>query len=196
MSMATAEPMIEVNDLWKAFGALQVLKGISLDVPGGSAVALIGPSGAGKSTRLRCINLLGQPGRGRVRGGGQAVDCAGGQMAGRKQTRGFRARTGMVFQLFNLFRPPPAKIRPGRPAPTMGPGTSLIEVIVAVPARLLDSRGQALNFAQSCAGCSLVGDQAHVSQQKNSRCSLTVPISMPPPPHRPRAWPRARAPSA
>ncbi|HEX8807545.1 MAG TPA: ATP-binding cassette domain-containing protein, partial [Xanthobacteraceae bacterium] len=54
--MATAEPMIEVNDLWKAFGALQVLKGISLDVPRGSAVALIGPSGAGKSTLLRCIN--------------------------------------------------------------------------------------------------------------------------------------------
>src|SRR6516225_9481798 len=77
MSMATAEPMIEVNDLWKTFGALQVLKGISLDVPRGSAVALIGPSGAGKSTLLRCINLLEQPDRGRVRVGDQTIDCAG-----------------------------------------------------------------------------------------------------------------------
>jgi His/Glu/Gln/Arg/opine family amino acid ABC transporter permease subunit len=103
MSMATAEPMIEINDLWKAFGALQVLKGISLDVPGGSAVALIGPSGAGKSTLLRCINLLEQPDRGRVRVGDQTIDCAGAKLPDDKQLAGFRARTGMVFQLFNLF---------------------------------------------------------------------------------------------
>jgi polar amino acid transport system ATP-binding protein len=103
MSMATAEPMIEVNDLWKAFGALQVLKGISLDVPRGSAVALIGPSGAGKSTLLRCINLLEQPDRGRVRVGGQTIDCAGAKLPDDKQLARFRARTGMVFQLFNLF---------------------------------------------------------------------------------------------
>src|SRR6516164_7116794 len=103
MSMATAEPMIEVNDLWKAFGALQVLKGISLDVPGGSAVALIGPSGAGKSTLLRCINLLERPDRGRVRVGDQTIDCAGAKLPNDKQLAGFRARTGMVFQLFNLF---------------------------------------------------------------------------------------------
>ena len=101
--MATAEPMIEINDLWKAFGALQVLKGISLDVPGGSAVALIGPSGAGKSTLLRCINLLEQPDRGRVRVGDQTIDCAGAKLPDDKQLAGFRARTGMVFQLFNLF---------------------------------------------------------------------------------------------
>src|SRR5215510_13337216 len=103
MSMATAEPMIEINDLWKAFGALQVLKGISLDVPGRSAVALIGPSGAGKSTLLRCINLLEQPDRGRVRVGDQTIDCAGAKLPDDKQLAGFRARTGMVFQLFNLF---------------------------------------------------------------------------------------------
>src|SRR5499427_6194351 len=103
MSMATAEPMIEVNYLWKAFGALQVLKGISLDVPRGSAVALIGPSGAGKSTLLRCINLLEQPDRGRVRVGDQTIDCAGGKLPDDKALAGFRARTGMVFQLFNLF---------------------------------------------------------------------------------------------
>jgi len=50
--------MIEITDLWKAFGALQVLKGVSLEVERGSVVAIIGPSGSGKSTLLRCINLL------------------------------------------------------------------------------------------------------------------------------------------
>jgi hypothetical protein len=48
-------------------------------------------------------------------------------------------------------------------------------------ARLLDSHGDALNFAPSCVACSLDGDQVHVLKlKKNSRCSLTVPISMPP----------------
>jgi polar amino acid transport system ATP-binding protein len=80
-----------------------VLKGISLAVPKGSAVALIGPSGSGKSTLLRCINLLELPERGRVRVGDQEIDCAGGKLPGDKQLASFRARTGMVFQLFNLF---------------------------------------------------------------------------------------------
>src|SRR5262245_34797746 len=103
MSMATAEPMIEVNDLWKAFGAPQVLKGISLDVPGGSAVALIGPSGAGKPPLLRCINLLEQPDRGRARVADQTIDRAGAKLPADKHLAGCPARTGMVFQLFNLF---------------------------------------------------------------------------------------------
>lgn len=97
------QAMIEVSDLWKAFGALAVLKGISLEVPRGSAVALIGPSGSGKSTLLRCINLLEQPERGRVRVGDQVVDCARGRLPGDRELAAFRARTGMVFQHFNLF---------------------------------------------------------------------------------------------
>jgi len=103
MSGPANEAMIEVSNLWKAFGPLQVLKGISLAVPKGSAVALIGPSGSGKSTLLRCINLLELPERGRVRVGDQAIDCAGGKLPDDKALAGFRARTGMVFQLFNLF---------------------------------------------------------------------------------------------
>jgi len=95
--------MIEVHDLWKAFGPLAVLKGISLEVPRGSAMALIGPSGSGKSTLLRCINLLEQPERGRVRVGDQVIDCAGAKLPGDRELAAFRARTGMVFQLFNLF---------------------------------------------------------------------------------------------
>jgi polar amino acid transport system ATP-binding protein len=95
--------MIEVHDVWKSFGPLAVLKGISLEVPRGSAVALIGPSGSGKSTLLRCINLLEQPERGRVRVGDQVIECAGAKLPGDRELAAFRARTGMVFQLFNLF---------------------------------------------------------------------------------------------
>jgi polar amino acid transport system ATP-binding protein len=103
MPTAAGSAMIEVSGLWKAFGPLQVLKGISLEVPKGSAVALIGPSGSGKSTLLRCINLLELPERGRVRVGDEAIDCAGGRLPGDRALAHFRARTGMVFQLFNLF---------------------------------------------------------------------------------------------
>jgi ABC-type histidine transport system ATPase subunit len=59
--------VIEIIDLHKSFGALQVLKGVSLKVDKGSVVGLIGPSGSGKSTLLRCLNLLEQPDRGTVR---------------------------------------------------------------------------------------------------------------------------------
>ena len=101
--MMTAAAMIEVSDVWKAFGPLQVLKGISLAVPRGSAVALIGPSGSGKSTLLRCINLLEVPERGRVRVGEHAIDCEHQRLPADRELAAFRARTGMVFQLFNLF---------------------------------------------------------------------------------------------
>jgi len=89
--------MIEVGDLWKAFGALAVLNGISLEVPRGSAVALIGPSGSGKSTLLRCINVLET-----IQGGDLIVD--GISVRGRKaDIRRIRLEAGMVFQQFNLF---------------------------------------------------------------------------------------------
>jgi len=103
-SLATAaEPMIEVADLWKSYGALEVLKGITLSVPRGTALALIGPSGSGKSTLLRCVNLLEEPQRGRVRVGDRVVDCTAGRLPGDRELAAFRTATGMVFQHFNLF---------------------------------------------------------------------------------------------
>jgi polar amino acid transport system ATP-binding protein len=99
------ETMIDIADLWKNFGALAVLRGISLRVERGSVVAIIGPSGSGKSTLLRCVNLLEDPDRGRIRVGGREMRFGAGLHSRHsdRELSAFRAATGMVFQHFNLF---------------------------------------------------------------------------------------------
>jgi ABC-type polar amino acid transport system ATPase subunit len=89
--------MIRVEDLEKHFGALHVLKGVSLEVEKGEVLVIIGPSGSGKSTLLRCINLLIEPDSGRVFLDGTQVN--------RRDVRPewVREQVGMVFQSFNLF---------------------------------------------------------------------------------------------
>ena len=99
------ETMIEIVDLWKSFGTLPVLKGVSLQVERGSVVAIIGPSGSGKSTLLRCINLLEDPDRGHIRVGDREMrfGAGGRNNHGDRELSAFRAATGMVFQHFNHF---------------------------------------------------------------------------------------------
>ena len=82
----------------KRFGELHVLKGIDLEVDGGSVVCVIGPSGSGKSTLLRCINLLEPPDEGTIRLEGKEITGPGGD-----GVDFVRRRVGMVFQQFNLF---------------------------------------------------------------------------------------------
>ncbi len=97
--------MIRVTDLHKTFGRLQVLRGISLEVPRGSVFVLMGPSGSGKSTLLRCINLLEEPTGGTIQVGGRTMTFgAGGRpLPSDRELAAFRANVGMVFQHFNLF---------------------------------------------------------------------------------------------
>ena len=61
-----AAPIIEVKNLYKKFGSLEVLKGVNLNIYKGDAIAIIGPSGCGKSTFLRCLNMLEQPNAGEI----------------------------------------------------------------------------------------------------------------------------------
>jgi len=98
------QTMIEIADLWKSFGALPVLRGVSLHVERGSVVAIIGPSGSGKSTLLRCVNLLEDPDRGHIRVGDREMRFGPGHRNhSDRELSAFRAATGMVFQHFNLF---------------------------------------------------------------------------------------------
>ncbi len=101
-------PAVEVIDLHKSFGALQVLKGVNLTAYPGEVVSMIGSSGSGKSTMLRCINLLEQPNSGRVVIDGELVRMktnatGGASAADPRQIEHIRARVGMVFQNFNLW---------------------------------------------------------------------------------------------
>jgi len=104
---AGASPALVVVDLHKAFGALEVLKGVSLSARNGDVIAMIGSSGSGKSTLLRCINLLEVPYSGEVYVGGELIRMTptrhGARPADRRQVDRIRTRLGMVFQSFNLW---------------------------------------------------------------------------------------------
>lgn len=89
--------MITFENVHKAFGSLEVLKGIDAEIGKGQVVCLIGPSGSGKSTLLRCINGLEQYQRGRICVEGAVVDATS------RRIHAIRARVSMVFQRFNLF---------------------------------------------------------------------------------------------
>ena len=90
--------LIEIDDLHKSFGKLDVLKGVSMRVRKGDVLVLIVPSGSGKSTLLRSVNLLEKPTSGRVIFEGNDMTAAG-----KKELSVLRQRMGMVFQQFNLF---------------------------------------------------------------------------------------------
>ncbi|MFO1060776.1 MAG: ATP-binding cassette domain-containing protein [Dongiaceae bacterium] len=99
---------LQVSDLHKRFGDLEVLRGVSLSANDGDVIAMIGASGSGKSTLLRCINLLEVPDSGEVRVAGELIRmrrARGGQAepADRHQVDRIRASLGMVFQSFNLW---------------------------------------------------------------------------------------------
>jgi len=103
-----AEAALVVNDLHKSFGALEVLKGVSMTAHEGDVIAMIGSSGSGKSTFLRCINLLEVPNSGEVYVSGELIRMTRTHRgeavpADMKQVDRIRSRLGMVFQQFNLW---------------------------------------------------------------------------------------------
>ena len=101
-----APALLDVSDVSKSFGAVEVLHSVSLQVMRGEVVAVIGPSGSGKTTLLRCVNFLESYDSGSIRIDGKEV---GFREPGTRQRRSerdlatMRAETGMVFQSFNLF---------------------------------------------------------------------------------------------
>src|SRR3712207_3205235 len=102
------EPAVSVRDLRKNFGALEVLRGVSLGAQVGDVIAILGSSGSGKSTLLRCINMLEVPDAGEVRIGGERIALRRGRSgrlepADRRQIDRVRSRVAMVFQSFSLW---------------------------------------------------------------------------------------------
>lgn len=95
------ENRIVAHDVHKAFGELEVLKGVSFSVPPGSATAVIGPSGSGKTTLLRALNALDMPDAGTIRVGDTEIDFS--QPVPKDAVRRYRAQSGFVFQSHNLF---------------------------------------------------------------------------------------------
>ncbi len=89
--------MIKVENLTKAFGELEVLKGINQEIKDGEVVVVIGPSGSGKSTFLRCLNLLEEPTSGKIFVDDEEITSKD------IDINKVREEMGMVFQSFNLF---------------------------------------------------------------------------------------------
>jgi polar amino acid transport system ATP-binding protein len=102
-----ATPVIEIRDLHKAYGNLEVLKGVSITAHKGEVISLIGSSGSGKSTLLRCCNLLEESQQGEVLFDGEPIKWRGEGLnrhpADRAQVIRVRTNLSMVFQQFNLW---------------------------------------------------------------------------------------------
>ena len=97
MSDKNSKSIVRIVDLYKSFGDLDVLRGVSLEVDRGEVVVILGPSGSGKSTMLRCINLLETPSEGQVFFEDTEITDPN------TDINAIRAQVGMVFQNFNLF---------------------------------------------------------------------------------------------
>ncbi|MEE9309413.1 MAG: ATP-binding cassette domain-containing protein [Cocleimonas sp.] len=100
--------MLQIDNLHKSFGSLEVIKGVSLHAKKGDVIAILGRSGSGKSTFLRCINFLETPTSGAISLGGEKITVSesrnGDSIASDKtQVRRLRTRMAMVFQQFNLW---------------------------------------------------------------------------------------------
>lgn len=91
-----SETLVNIQNIHKSFGNLEVLKGIDFSVQEGEVVCLIGKSGSGKSTLLRCINLLEKPDSGSIKVFNEDILHT-------KNVNAYRSKVGMCFQQFNLF---------------------------------------------------------------------------------------------
>jgi len=91
------QPLVSIKDVYKSFGELEVLKGVSLDIMQGEVICIIGPSGSGKSTLIRCVNALNTINSGSITVEGQEVHDPD------LDKLELRKKVGMVFQQYNLF---------------------------------------------------------------------------------------------
>lgn len=106
--MSDREIALKLVNIHKAYGNLEVIKGVSLEARDGDVISILGSSGSGKSTLLRCINLLERPNRGEIFLGSEQLSLQPNKQGeliarDRRQLERMRSRIGFVFQNFNLW---------------------------------------------------------------------------------------------
>lgn len=169
----SSAPTLQVEDIHKRFGALEVLKGISLSADDGDVISLIGSSGSGKSTLLRCINFLEMPDRGTVRLSGEAVEIKqgrrGAKVASERQLQAMRAQLGFVFQNFNLW-----------------PHMTVLQNIIEAPMRVKKMlRAEATDLAEALLAKVGIADKrhtypSHMSGGQQQRAAIARALAMEP----------------
>lgn len=172
--MAEAIPALEIRNLHKRYGDLEVLKGISLTARDGDVISILGSSGSGKSTFLRCINLLENPNEGEILVAGEQLRLKRAKdgdlvAADAKQINLMRSKLGFVFQNFNLW-----------------PHMSVLDNIIEAPRRVLGlSKAEATETAEALLAKVGIADKRHVypnqlSGGQQQRAAIARTLAMQP----------------
>lgn len=172
--MAEAIPALEIRNLHKRYGDLEVLKGISLTARDGDVISILGSSGSGKSTFLRCINLLENPNEGEIFVAGEQLRLKRAKdgdlvAADAKQINLMRSKLGFVFQNFNLW-----------------PHMSVLDNIIEAPRRVLGlSKAEATETAEALLAKVGIADKRHVypnqlSGGQQQRAAIARTLAMQP----------------
>ncbi len=172
--MAEAIPALEIRNLHKRYGDLEVLKGISLTARDGDVISILGSSGSGKSTFLRCINLLENPHEGEILVAGEQLklkrDKQGDLVAADgKQLNRIRSELGFVFQNFNLW-----------------PHMTILDNIIEAPRRVLgQTKAEATEVAEALLAKVGIADKRHVypnqlSGGQQQRAAIARTLAMQP----------------
>lgn len=172
--MALATPALEIRNLHKRYGELEVLKGISLTARDGDVISILGSSGSGKSTLLRCINLLENPHEGQIIVAGEELalkKAKNGELiaADGKQINRMRSELGFVFQNFNLW-----------------PHMSILDNIIEAPRRVLgQSKTEAIDVAEALLAKVGIADKRHaypseLSGGQQQRAAIARTLAMQP----------------
>ncbi len=172
--MAEAIPALEIRNLHKRYGDLEVLKGISLTARDGDVISILGSSGSGKSTFLRCINLLENPNEGEIHVAGEQLkfkrDKTGDLVAADgKQLNRIRSELGFVFQNFNLW-----------------PHMTILDNIIEAPRRVLGkSKPEAVEIAEALLAKVGIADKRHaypnqLSGGQQQRAAIARTLAMQP----------------
>jgi len=172
--MALATPALEIRNLHKRYGELEVLKGISLTARDGDVISILGSSGSGKSTLLRCINLLENPHEGQILVAGEELKlkkAKSGELvaADGKQINRMRSELGFVFQNFNLW-----------------PHMSILDNIIEAPRRVLgQSKAEAIEVAEALLAKVGIADKRHaypseLSGGQQQRAAIARTLAMQP----------------